>query len=205
MDPVTILLPVCRAGPELDEAVASVTRQTLPARELLLVLNGSDRATRERAFALARSVDGARVIETPEANLGAALNRGLEESGSELVARMDADDRSWPARLERQAAAMGARPGLSAVGCAYEVQTPGGRRLGVIRPPTDEREARWRLLLGNVFAHGSMMLRRSRVLEAGGYDPAKRRAQDYDLWLRLGAGGACVRGPARDALHPPAR
>jgi hypothetical protein len=192
MDPVTILLPVSRAGPELEEALTSVTRQTLAPREVLVVLNGSDDATRERAHALAARGEGTRVIELPEANLAAALNRGLEEARTELVARMDADDRSWPARLERQAAAMAQRPELSAIGCAYEVQTPEGRRLGVVRPPTDEREARWRLLLGNVFAHGSMMLRRSRVLEAGGYNPDKRRAQDYDLWLRLGAGSPCL-------------
>jgi hypothetical protein len=43
----------------------------------------------------------------------------------------------------------------------------------------------WRMLLGNLLAHGSMMLRRSKVVAAGGYDPACTRAQDYDLWLRL--------------------
>ncbi|MFI4897197.1 MAG: glycosyltransferase, partial [Phycisphaerales bacterium JB059] len=189
---MTILLPVSRAGPELEGALESVTRQTLPPREVLLVLNGSDKPTRDRAHALAQESEPVRIIELPEANLAAALNRGLEEARTELVARMDADDRSWATRLERQADTMTRRPELSAIGCAYEVQTPEGRRLGVVRPPTDEREARWRLLLGNVFAHGSMMLRRSRVLGAGGYNPDKRRAQDYDLWLRLGRGSPCL-------------
>jgi hypothetical protein len=45
----------------------------------------------------------------------------------------------------------------------------------------------------NPFAHGSMLLRKSAVLAAGGYDASFTRSQDYDLWVRLaGRGGVCA-------------
>ena len=34
-------------------------------------------------------------------------------------------------------------------------------------------------------AHGTAMVRRSALIEAGGYDERFQFAQDYDLWLRL--------------------
>ena len=40
------------------------------------------------------------------------------------------------------------------------------------------------MLLGNMFAHGSVMLRKEAVLEVGGYSEAMY-AEDYDLWIRL--------------------
>eukprot|EP00913_Durusdinium_trenchii_P005835 g5447.t1 len=141
-----------------------------------------------------------RVLELPEASLPRALNLGLAEAKTELVARMDADDRSAPQRLERQVGAMSERPELIALGCAYSVESESGRQLGVVRPPVDAGEARWRLLLGNALAHGSMLLRRERVRESGGYDESKVRAQDYDLWLRLSQQDACV-GAIPDTLY----
>ncbi len=200
MNAVTILLPVHRAGAELDEAFASVAEQTQAPGEILIVLNGSDEATRQRAMALHAPGIPTRVLELPEANLAGALNLGLAEAKTELVARMDADDRSAPQRLERQVEAMRERRELVALGCAYAVESAQGRHLGAVRPPTDPGEARWRLLLGNVFAHGSMLLRREGVLGAGGYDERKLRAQDYDLWLRLSERGACV-GAIPDTLY----
>ncbi|CAM9603134.1 unnamed protein product [Ectocarpus sp. 12 AP-2014] len=57
----------------------------------------------------------------------------------------------------------------------------------IARHPTDRALLAWSLLFGCCVAHPSVMLRRDRVMEAGGYDPATEPAEDYDLWLRLEA------------------
>jgi hypothetical protein len=62
---------------------------------------------------------------------------------------------------------------------------PAGEALFTVRPPEEPGEVRWRLLIQNMLAHGSMLLRRGSVLEAGGYDEEWTKAQDYELWLRL--------------------
>lgn len=183
---VTVVLPIHvvddPAG--LERAFGSITAQTLPEIEILLICNGSDEGTLSHAARLASGESRARVLTLPHANLAAALNRGLSESRCELVARMDADDWSHPDRLRVQCAWMDAHPGLAAVGSRWvKVDAVGNRE--EVHIPTDPAELAWRMLLGNVLAHGSMMLRRSKVAAAGGYDAACTRAQDYDLWLRL--------------------
>lgn len=182
---LTVALPVHRAEPHLPSAFRCLTRQTLRDIEILVVLNGRDPLAARQVGNLAETDPRARIIEAPRANLAAALNIALETARSDLVARMDADDLCPPERLAIQLARMESDPALAALGCAWETIAPDGRVLATVRPPTDPREARWRLLLGNCFAHGSMMLRRPAVLKAGGYNDSCARAQDYELWLRL--------------------
>jgi hypothetical protein len=182
---ISVALPIFRAGSTLRQAVGCITDHAEHALDLMLVLNGSDPATHALAHDLARHDRRIRVMTLPEPNLAAALNLAFEAAEFPLVARMDADDTCPPGRLKLQAEYLARHPEVAGVGCAWELAEPDGRVLTVVRPPTDPARLRWRLLLGNVLAHGSMMLHRDAVRRAGGYDTACARAQDYDLWLRL--------------------
>lgn len=183
--PISVALPVHHATPWLESAFACVARQDVAELEILVVLNGSDDATRERVLRLARGDARVRVLRLPTANLAMALNAALREARYPLVARMDGDDACDRSRLRQQALAMTSDPTLAGVGCGYRVRTPDGRCVMTVRPPTEPGTLRWRLLLGNMLAHGSMMLRRDVVLGIGGYDESLLRSQDFDLWLRL--------------------
>ena len=188
---VSVVLPVSEVEPEvLQSALESMCEQSHENLEVLLVLNGSDRATRQAAHELAAGDRRTRVLELEHASLAAAINLGLKQASHTLVARMDADDWSHPQRIEQQYERMIDNPSLAALGTAYEIVGPDGQRYGVMTPPTDPAEARWRLLISNPFAHGSMMLRRDAVLALGGYDERFERAQDYELWVRLSGRGA---------------
>ncbi|MCL4222063.1 MAG: glycosyltransferase [Phycisphaerales bacterium] len=194
---VTVLLPVSQGDPDLlERAFMCVQNQTYERLEILLVLNGADEQTRQCAQRLCLGDERAWVVEIERAQLAAALNVGLSEARYELVARMDADDACDAERVAMQAEAMNARPNVAALGTSYRVAGPDGGSLGVVTPPAEPEETRWRLLISNPFAHGSMMLRRSAVLTAGGYDETFERAQDYELWSRLsmrgGRTGVCA-------------
>ncbi len=188
MPPVSLLLPVAADSARLAEAFACIARQTLADLDILILLNGSDAPTERLAFDLAASDPRARAIRVgPVPNLAAALNAGLMHARHDLIARMDADDACPPNRLAVQVARLEAEPTLAAVGCAWDLTDAEGRLAATVRPPTDPAQMRWQLLLENPLAHGSMLMHRSAVLAAGGYDPRRTRAQDYDLWLRLSA------------------
>lgn len=200
MPQVSVALPVRHAAATLERAIQAITNQTLADFELLLVLNGSDNATTSLAREAARRDPRIRVLSLPAPNLAAALNLALREARADLVARMDADDECHSGRLALQREFLLAHPDLAGVGCAFEVvEAASGRVLATQRPPADPHDLRWRLLLGNPLCHGAMMLRRERVLAAGGYDERRLRAQDYELWLRLSGllhGDGAPRPPA---------
>lgn len=115
----------------------------------------------------------------------AALNRGVAEARAPYVARMDADDVSLPARLERQVAVLDERPEVGLVGTGFATIDDDGREgRRVVLPQAHDELAR-RLLLRNVFAHGSVMVRRAAFDGAVGYRSVYGANEDYDLWRRI--------------------
>jgi hypothetical protein len=198
---VTVLLPVLDAADTLARAAECITNQTLEDLELLIILNGSSAPTRDLAATLAARDSRVRTLHLANPNLAAALNTGLHAAASGLIARMDADDECPPHRLRAQVDLLAEHPTAAAAACDWEVRDPSGRLMATNRPPRTADEGCWRLLLGNPYAHGSMMMRAGRVLEGGGYDTRLARAQDLDLWLRLREHGGAVTAPQTLYTH----
>jgi glycosyltransferase involved in cell wall biosynthesis len=104
-DDVSVVVPVRDGAAFLDEALRSIAAQTRPAREVIVVDDGSSDASAEIAARL-----GARVERQVASGQSAARNRGVELSSCDLVAFLDADDLWPPDKLERQVATLGAHP-----------------------------------------------------------------------------------------------
>ncbi|TAK13057.1 MAG: glycosyltransferase family 2 protein [Anaerolineae bacterium] len=180
---VTVLMSVYNSAATVGATVESILAQTFADFEFLIV---DDASTDESAQVLAGYDDPRLRIVRNERNLGltASLNRGLEMAQGTFIARMDADDVSRPRRLAKQVAYLNANPDVGMVGSW--VQTIGERN-EVWRYPTRHEDIRAEMLFNAVHVHSTVMLRRE-VLEKHNlhYDERLLRAQDYDLWARLG-------------------
>jgi glycosyltransferase involved in cell wall biosynthesis len=192
---VSVVLPVRDGAAFIVEAVQSILRQTLTDFELLIIDDGSADGTPTLLAAMATGNAQLRVLRQDGLGLVPALNRGLAEARALYVARMDADDVAWPERLERQATFLDSAPTVALVGSAYRVIGPDGAARHTLHPPQSAAEVSTALERGNCIAHPSVMLRRDAVLACGGYRPAFRRAEDFDLWLRLRERHALVNLP----------
>src|SRR5690242_1454586 len=98
---LTVLMPVYNAERFLREAIDSILAQSLQQFEFLIIDDGST----DSSVDIIRSYTDSRIrFIQNERNLGisATLNKGIELSKTELIARMDADDISYPTRLEKQ-------------------------------------------------------------------------------------------------------
>jgi glycosyltransferase involved in cell wall biosynthesis len=187
---VTVLLPVHDAERWLAEAVESILAQSFRDFELLAIDDGSRDGSAAILDAFGERDPRVRVVRRPHEGLIATLNAGLALARGELVARMDADDVALPQRLEHQLARLAADPSLVCIGSAYEVIDAKGRRIDAVHPVREPEQIASALLEGaSVLCHATALYRRREVLEAGGYDPAARLAEDYDLWLRLAERG----------------
>ena len=182
---VSVLIPVYNAARFLDAAITSVRTQTRSDFELIVVDDGSTDDSPQIALRHAAEDQRLRVLTLPHAGVATALNHGLAAARCRLVARMDADDEALPRRLERQVAAMQARPNLAALGSAMATMNESGDIIGVAHATDDPAAIRDALLHANCLMHPTVMLRRDLVLAAGGYRPIYTAAEDYDLWLRL--------------------
>jgi len=183
---VTWLLPVKNGMPYLPETLASIERQTYRNWEVLAWdNNSSDGTLAELHQWIPARLSGTVVADAP-LSLGLSLARMVEVAGTELCARIDADDINEPERLARQVAYLQAHPQVGVVGAAIEFIDEQGRMMpGAWDQPLTDAEIRWRLRWKNSLNHPTVLFRRSIVLAAGNYRDCMPY-EDYDLWFRVG-------------------
>jgi glycosyltransferase involved in cell wall biosynthesis len=149
-----------------------------------------------------------KVFELGSMSFQDVLVYALENAQTEWLARMDADDLSFPDRFEKQVEVIAQQPDVVLVGtrCAY--LTPFGH-IFETRPNASSREIgplNLRLLgdEARFFADASVIFRRNVALEVGGYDPEFQMG-DVPLWFRIlrhGKGWEIARPLYLYRLHP---
>lgn len=169
----------------LKLALDSCFGQTFQNFEIILVANGPS------ANSIAVKVNEwfgsdlrLRILTTNIQQLTHSLNLGLSNARSNFIARMDADDISYPQRLQVQLDFMKNNSEVVVLGSAYDLIDENGYVKKVIHPPQRDMQIRRQLYFSNPLCHPSVMFRKEFVMNAGGY-MGGLYAQDYDLWVRL--------------------
>jgi glycosyltransferase involved in cell wall biosynthesis len=205
---ISILMPVFDTQPAyLAECWESIRAQTFREWELVLVDDGS-RATKTIAEIDRIAEDPRVVLIRLDENQGiaTALNLGLRRCRANLVARMDSDDRMLPTRLERQFVYMQAHSDVTVLGT--QIQAIDWETDRPIFEPTNHPEQitedylNHQRITSEIFFlnHPSVMLRRSEVINLGGY-PKYRVAQDLGLWLKVVMAGLKIHNLPTVELH----
>ena len=127
-----------------------------------------------------------RIIEQKNPGLTAALNQLIEEAGTPWLARMDADDVSYPARIATLRTAIEAHPeaGLLYSLADYHPRDRCAGRFRCSRGSTDELRALVNHGYLLSFCHSTVLLNIEKVRAVGGYR-RDIRAEDADLWWRM--------------------
>lgn len=120
-----------------------------------------------------------------ETNLGLtkSLNVALNHVTSDLVARMDSDDRSDPRRFERQEAYFESHPDVDIVGGALQEFDEEHECLNVRNYPLTHEEAIKYIMKASPLAHPAVMMRMKMFQEGLKYDERFRMSQDIQLWF----------------------
>lgn len=177
---LTVLMPVYNAEKFLEEAIGSILAQTFTNFEFIIV----DDASTDSSASIIQSYPDPRIkYVRNERNLGisATLNRGIELSTTEWIARMDADDISYPERLEKQFAFCEQHPDCALVSCWTRVITEDKQE---VRTETyNSRYYYYNLTFECCIYHPSILFRKSAVKQIGMYSVPY--AEDYELFWQL--------------------
>jgi len=170
--------------PWLPEAIDSLLAQTAPAFDILVVAAASSDGSTEYLHSL--HDPRLRVVPQRNAGLTAALNQLIEETRTPWLARMDADDVSYPARIATLRIAIESHPNA---GLFYSLADyhPRSRCAGRFRCSRGSAEELRSLVQRGYllsFCHSTVLLNVEKVRAAGGYRPGIR-AEDADLWWRM--------------------
>ena len=169
-------------------AIQSVLDQTFTDFEFLILDDGSSDATPDIIREFAARESRIRPIIRENRGLIASLNQLLEEARAPIVARMDADDKCFPRRFERQFQYLADNPDCGVVGSWSSDMDENGDPIACEGPEHPVEHAEFLANMregGPLFCHPAVMFRRDLVLEQGGYHAAFSHCEDLDLWLRL--------------------
>ena len=178
----------------LARTLRSILAQQLVDLEVIVVDDGSTDDT-----AAVAAVDPRVVVRRNRhsAGVSAARNHGIAAARGDWIAFCDDDDLWAPDKLARQLDAV-ERARLDWV-YTGDVNVDDGLHVLSGGPPPDPQEVMARLPRYNpISSGGSNVVVRSRLLKTiGGFDPALRRTEDWDLWIRIARFGppAWVRAP----------
>lgn len=201
----SLLLPVYGADdPEFLRLAfeSSVNEQTLRPFEAVIVQDGPVSAALEAELSRieAGSPVPVTIVRLPEnRGLTEALNAGLAACTTPVVARMDADDVSDPARFQKQWELIEAGYDLVGTGMVEFESDPavtGAQRI----PPTGPQRIRDHARTHNPFNHPTMMYRRDAIDRIGGYE-AFGKMEDYWLGVRMINSGARVENLAEPLVR----
>lgn len=183
---VSVVMPVFNAKPFLEQAIESVLAQDHPDFELLI---GDDASTDGSHEILARYRNHERVtIVTSERNKGAAATRNvlIARARGAYITPCDADDLMAHGNLTTLCRFLDVHRKVGAVYTdILELFTDAKGNL-VDAPRIFGKNCRkaWDLV-DNCINHAGSMIRRSLLLEVGGYDASVRTVDDWSMWLKL--------------------
>lgn len=181
---VSVVVPTHNRRLLLPQSVRSILGQQDAALELIVVDDGSSDGTGPWLDRLAAGDERVRVVHHAQPRfVSGARNAGIAQARGRWVAFCDDDDLWAPDKLAAQLAAMRRdRARWSCTGVAVvneKLDMVGHHHVqgGEILP---------RLLQSNRIPTGSTVVaERSLIGEVGGFDPALRGSEDWDLWIRL--------------------
>ncbi len=177
-------MPVYNGERFIAEAIQSVLNQTFTDFELVIVDDGSTDRTKDT---LSKFTNPRIRVLTNTENIGSAASRtkAVIESKGEYIAILDADDRMYPTRLQKQVSFLDLHPRIDMLASWVRIIDEHGKPTGLIlkdRISTEKISAT--LLFHNIFACSSAMLRRS-ALPREPFRQSMMPVEDVDLWLRM--------------------
>jgi glycosyltransferase involved in cell wall biosynthesis len=148
------------------------------------------------------------VLSVPNSKLGAARNFGVSQVETEWVAFLDADDLWKEDKLERQMEELARQPRAD---ICYTGHVPFSMENDAVRlhqavPGCPAESVVQKLHKDFIFLPSSAVIRRSVLLDIGGFSPDPGVSEDWDLWLRLAHAGvqfvACEEPLVLYRIHP---
>lgn len=178
---VSILMPVYKTEPYLQDAIDSVLAQTFDNYELIVLNDCSP----DNADDILDRYTDPRIIRYKGAkNVGLSnvLNVGIELARGKFIARMDSDDLSLPQRLQIQVDYLENNPDIDLV--SVGMQLFGAKEEVWLREQNPEK-VKVNALFFSPVLHASSMWRKDSFEKYGlRFRQEMVPAEDYDLWTR---------------------
>ena len=176
---VSIIIPTFNRPAFLAATLASVTGQDYPAKEIIVVDDGSTTDVETTVDDCKKY--GAHYLRQENRGPSAAYNHGAARSNGELLMFLDDDDLCPPGSLRTRVEHWQADPSFHhVVGRLRRFQEEVPGRIEFI--DSEEQAAL-------IICSGAEVMMRTAFEQVGGYNESMRMGEDVDLWMRMREAG----------------
>ena len=187
MPKVSVIMGTHNGGKYIRRAIESILNQSYSDFEFIIC----DDCSTDNVVEVIKSFKDKRIIligNEQQLGLAASLNRCIEFSKGEYLARMDDDDISHSDRFEKQVDFLDTHPEYAIVGCCRRTFDNRGvwNTYGI-----GGELSKQDIIKGKTFTHPSVIMRKVALVNSGCYTVSERtiRGQDFDLWCKMYAHG----------------
>jgi glycosyltransferase involved in cell wall biosynthesis len=191
---ISVVIPTYNRATLVQQAVRSALEQTLPPLEIICVDDASTDATGEALEALSRREPGRVRAIRHERNQGAAAtqNTGVAAAQGDWVCLLGDDDLLLPHALATLAEWQSTRSSVGLLHADHLKEKdldPSSRAVMRGDRAILDGDPTPLLFVDNFIRASGALIRRDLWQKAGGMDPQRVTAEDYDLWFRLARAG----------------
>lgn len=189
---VSVIVPCYKSANTLKQTLDCIIEQDVYA-EIIVVNDGSP----EHEESIVRAYgDRIKYVHKENGGVSKARNLGLQSATGTFVHFLDADDLILPGFYRAFSDHYAAKPDVDLMYSHWFYGDAEARPVSSIQSDRLGDEPAIDLFVRNRFANLSVLSRRERVLELGGFDTNIQGSEDWDLWIRM------ARSEAKLALVP---
>ena len=180
---ISVIIPTFNRKWSIDRAINSVINQTLSPQEIIIIDNGSTDGTSNY---LKQKFPNLKILYETKKGVSCARNRGIIEAKSFWIAFLDSDDEWLPKKLENQMIAYKNNSyDFSLIHCdEYWIKNE-----KYINPKNKHIKKGGFIFFKCIdlccISPSSVLIKKSKLIEAGLFDNKLKACEDYDLWLRV--------------------
>ena len=190
---VSVIIPAYQAAERIAQALDSVTAQTYPHWEVIVVEDGTDDGTAAIVadFAKTWGADKFRYHrQGTNQGVSSTRNTALDLAKGDYIALLDHDDRWLPHHLETALRFLDCEKADLFYAQAEFFEDGTDRHLGLCGPTPEDLAHFPGSLLGKSFIPVCTVVMRQQVCQTlSGFNPQLQAAEDLDFWLRAIAAG----------------
>ncbi len=183
---ISVIIPAYNAEKTLQAAMQSCIDQTFKPFEVIIINDGSTDKTEETANSFIQNQQTNvkfSVITVKNGGVSKARNTGIKQASGDFIAFLDSDDAWHAEKLEKQIEAFKNFPNAALVSTNSTVKNH-------FSGQTKEVSFTHLLIRNHVITSSAMVP--ATVIKNCMFDQSLRRAEDYNLWLKLGKIGKIV-------------
>ncbi|MGD7035839.1 glycosyltransferase family 2 protein [Methylotuvimicrobium buryatense] len=194
---ISVVIPAYNSAAFIADAVRSILNQSQPVDEIVIVDDGSTDNTEQTVASLSGPIV---YINQPNQGPSTARNTGIDAAKNDWIAFLDADDQWTPQKIERQLNVLQNSPELVLIaGDMAEIDNSNriitesvlnkhnllSKFQALENRPIPNALAE--LVTKNFIPTGTVLVKKSALIEAGCFNPNIRFGEDLECWAKIAA------------------